>query len=59
MIHMDVHQAEPVKAYLCECGKKWTLREKPGKNRSFVCDCGRVIVIRYGMAYSTGKPTKK
>jgi hypothetical protein len=57
---MSAHQPQPVKAYLCECGKKWTLREKPGKpNRSFVCVCGRVIVTRYGMAYSTGKPGDK
>ena len=55
---MEVPPTAPVKAYICECGKKWTFRAKTGsKFKPSACDCGRVIVVRHGMMFSTGKPT--
>ncbi|HZT33976.1 MAG TPA: hypothetical protein VFA33_29060 [Bryobacteraceae bacterium] len=57
---MGAQLAEPVKAYLCECGKKWTFRPKTiAKSSEFTCDCGRTIVIRHGVVFSTGKPDAK
>jgi hypothetical protein len=45
-----------VMAYLCECGKKWSLPRKStgGKdaNTSFKCDCGRTIVVYEGVVYA-------
>jgi hypothetical protein len=46
-------------AYLCECGKKWSI---PKKNlskgpSSFKCECGRTIVVEEGIMYSTTKAT--
>ena len=44
-------------AYLCECGKKWSI---PKKNvakgpSSFKCECGRTIVVEEGIVYSVNK----
>jgi hypothetical protein len=57
---MGAHPVASPKAYLCECGKKWTLRSKAAaKATSFTCDCGRTIVVRHGMVFSIGKPNTK
>lgn len=53
--HMGAHAETPIKAYLCECGKKWTLNSKAFKSNRFVCNCGRTILMRHGMVFSIGK----
>ena len=49
-----------VMAYLCACGKKWSIARKTGKdaNTSFRCDCGRSIVVHEGVVYATDKTRK-
>ena len=43
-------------AYVCECGKKWSI-SKTDLNRDikFPCKCGRNIVILGGAVFSTPK----
>ncbi len=57
---MGAQLAEPVKAYLCECGKKWTFQKKNtlGK-RSTKCECGRTIVVEEGIVYGTAKESAR
>ena len=48
--------AQSTIAYLCECGKKWIFPRKEGQGPSKVkCSCGRTILLRDGVVYSTAK----
>ena len=49
-----------VMAYLCACGKKWSIARKTGRdaNTSFRCECGRTIVVYDGVVYGSEKKSK-
>jgi hypothetical protein len=47
-------------AYLCECGKHWSMTaEDAATDKTLKCKCGRIIIVHSGCIYSSTKEEDK